>query len=686
VVAKILGVRELKGFIGIIYAINSVGAILPGISMDFILSFLGFQNSLRFSALICLVMGFIAIQTGRSLNKGEEPIKTAGQMKWLNTSIFHSRLLFLTCNFIFFAALIRIFLDYTFAETTTFIFADGHELTVFLGLFNSALRFAQLLSQFLFSRHLLKKLSPSLLIGLAPFTAIIMSVSALSINQPFLIVGFQFLLMYLMNIAVYPSFDLLLGIAPEEEKARFRFFGEGILSCFSNMLAGGLILGFQFLQLPANNLFMLSFFIAIIWLFRLLSLRKTYVETLEELVVSGEIRGGKKVVPNTHACSVQMHSFFEKDSSAEDNSLRFSLLPKNKESLTELLEKLHSNGEFRNFAALVDDCAGNRRENYSELLSAYVFSVNNRVRSTVIPYLLKFSRDEHVISSALDSLREMILSENNNFRSSAAALIGELGLDCFLPQLINLLRDREAAVRKSALIASFKYPQPELLTILEEMNNSEENEFQKDLLQRAIKERQERICQEVEQILLRFEFADKQRLLGALRSIKKSRHIKTALRILELKPFRLSLCLVELFSAHENREKLNVFFEDFLAGQAQEFSLLVADIIRQREADLVEIAKSIIKMEKEQFAGALADAIASLPPSEKCCEGVFCFIFSLLIFYGLDAGAAESISRLFSEGGEKGRDFAVELLESGLDSPILRKNIALYCDEIFSFR
>jgi hypothetical protein len=722
VVGKILTIRELKRFIGIIYAINAIGAILPGLFMNFLLSSLSFQTCLLAAGLICCFMGLLSLfgekWFGTRLQINEKNKKPKNLR--VESHILRSELILLTGAFIFFAALIRFFLDYAFVDTVTGLFSSGHELAVFLGFFNSGLRFMQLLSQLLFSRHLLKHLSLTTLIGIVPGIAIPLSIMVIVTDWPVLTICFQFLLMYLLNIVAYPAFNVLLGVVPEKDKPRIRFLGEGILFCFSVLIAGLLILGFQYLKLPVLHLFILSTIIGGIWIFLLFRLRRAYVESLSKLILSSEL-DDKKTGQSERIQTIQFNSLLNPDERDElsrslgrlideepqkalevtlnllqkttenDNRTRivrsFAATGKTRPELNmTIFEFLHENKDFRTFTSFLEALAINGKNDSSAIITKFLNSENNRVRSTVLLYVLRFSKQEDILQETLGLLKKLILSPKAEERSSGAALIGELGLECFLPQLIMLLQDSVITVRKSALIASFKYPQPAILEILEEMRKQKENEALQELLERAITERKDNICQEVEAILGRLDFSRKERVIRTLRRLKNSRTILMAVKLLWLEPFRLSICMVEFLGNYKNSEKLTKTLEKCLKADKLELEEMIIEGLCLPEQ---EFGSMIMQLASGPESGLFADFLAvsinrliTEQPEKAGSEKTFHFMNSLLVAYGLNAEAVTTFTDIFSSRNEKEMDLSIELIDSEITDSKLKKAFLNYYELI----
>jgi len=285
-----------------------------------------------------------------------------------------------------------------------------------------------------------------------------------------------------------PALGILTNPAGEFKTKIFVFYE---LSAYLSKIAGGAFMYFSRGYINVYYFLYLLLALYLVYFYYSIKIEPAYISALKHNIDGMDARSRKKIIETwsylSRAAAIETASQFLK---SKDKNERFKAInaisvlgesgllysaidgeddPKNIACIVSALSKdagfdfenkilgLLGHENFRVRSNVIEGLSNfsNPENNLfiTNLLAGYLNDRDARIRGTSIVSLLKVSRDEEKIKSAITCLYEMFKSSEANFRSSAVYSMGSLGNPCFVPALGSSLFDPEISVRKNSVMA-----------------------------------------------------------------------------------------------------------------------------------------------------------------------------------------------------------------------------------------
>ncbi|HNY13524.1 MAG TPA: HEAT repeat domain-containing protein, partial [Candidatus Wallbacteria bacterium] len=302
---------------------------------------------------------------------------------------------------------------------------------------------------------------------------------------------------------------------------------------------------------------------------------------------------------------------------------------------------------------------------FVSFITPHLENENNRVRANAILGTIKLSSNEEDIRKALYSLSGMLRSVSYKHRASAAAAIGEIGLECFCPALETLFSDGDVSVRKAALAACEKIGSRKFLPELKSMLADPENSTLTALIQRTVSRIENNVFDRLLNILKACPASEKAYVNDIVRKIKKAETVELIILVLSLGPADFSIKLAGLISEYPDAPELLKITEDFVhqktfpAKHFLEETIIdgksfpwEAGLLSALAAGLRDALRTgLIELIDKEGKNAFSDAA-----SRKFFEALGCYIN--------DGERAKAIYESVASADAVKSDLALELLES----------------------
>ena len=236
---------------------------------------------------------------------------------------------------------------------------------------------------------------------------------------------------------------------------------EGVITAFAGLVAGGLIILINNVQL--FTLIHVSIFTLpalALWYFVTTRMHNNYRQTLRSTLVKN-----KKEADQTIEQKYALNHVLETEiNSNTDNKVIYGL---------KLMEKLEPALFESAILKLVDSESRNVQNYVKEKLKTLDIDIQANTETRHLAKLaLQESQDSEIISVSPEKLAKLTRSIKSDDRILAAKLLRKLVNDKNIFVLLELLRDIDPTVKKEAIITARKVSRPETWTILIELLNS----------------------------------------------------------------------------------------------------------------------------------------------------------------------------------------------------------------------
>ncbi|MFZ5953024.1 MAG: hypothetical protein ACOYXC_20140, partial [Candidatus Rifleibacteriota bacterium] len=289
-----LSLGDSKRILPFIFASGSLGYILSGLTLKFVVDLIGFSGLLVLNGLIAVVAASVVYllrpfeqQRLQSSEAEDFKEKVPGQEK-IEASLQHplARLLIVSSFLIIFN---RYLIDFLFAGVISAYFSSGKDLASFMGIFGAS---ADLLVIGL-QAFVMQKVFSSLPVGrVLTFVPAILTLLCLlaSFNMKFAIVALvQFLVMINSKNFTVPATTLLMGAIPQKNRVVYRR-DISIACAIASTVVGVFLLVVRNHLLPETLFFVASaLYLAMALVHYLLD--RAYLMTLKSQILSREIAG-----------------------------------------------------------------------------------------------------------------------------------------------------------------------------------------------------------------------------------------------------------------------------------------------------------------------------------------------------------------------------------------------------------
>ncbi len=574
---QVFSLQDAKRHLTVVFAMGSVGYILSGILIKFIVDLLGIRGLLWGNALLLLVYRALLQRIRTQSGNPEDHVqnvagKVRGEAKadgerMASLKYPLGRLLVLSS---FLTLFNKYLIDFLFSTAVAGYFRSRQDLASFMGVFGAVTDFSVIALQtfvmnLVFARYPTGSVmsgTPILLVGLC---------GAASLFNPLgVIVLIQFLVLLNSKNFIVPGTTIVLGAVPQSLRNRIRR-DVGTTAAFSSMLVGAVLLflrsrvSIQFLFLVAAGLYLL------LGLANLRmngaysqSLRETLSrstgETDSEMVASirflepreraqrleeifhhpnPEVRieafGEARYLSPSEARRLLIPILsLETDPRCLTEAARVALEVLGPEALSWIEEILESTDKPRVSADILEAIGRvGSGERVEALLLRHLHHAHHRVRGSAIMSLLRLSKKTDLLMDTLRELRRMGRDGAPLMRATAAAVMGEMRLPLFVTSLEDLSKDPDEMVILNAVAALGKIRTSRCLGVLKRLCthlNPKVAESAKRINQEASRQSLERIAS----LLNGVTASERVRLVQSLKGLKRENSLDLLGRVLSL--------------------------------------------------------------------------------------------------------------------------------------------------------
>ena len=711
----VLTIREVKMYIGWISGLSFLGAILAGALTKPLLSMFSMSYCLVLTGIVYIItllpLAFSCkMETKAEKKKEEKPLIIK---KLMGTNFVKLMILFVVVS-----GLIKYFVDFQFSHAIAGYFTDDTELAGFYGTFNAISMTLILISQVLFTGKILKVLSMS--DSFKIISAILIFFSFICIFYPafWLIIAFQFILILTLKIIAQPFRNVLMGAVAADIRSRVRFLIEGIFYCLGVMMTGILIALLNLFSLPSSVFFLIILLLSFVYLNCTGKIDRAYVEALIGNLKKKTRKSRDEIFNNIYnlnphsgtALFSRLLNVVEVDTKLEalrglsrlgtdeardriiealDRESDLNILSRiikfmgNMEKDDKILNKLMDMMENRKGRKItlrvIEVLAGWGDKGSLDIIYPYIFNKDSRIKSTSVLAILKLDSNIEQIKEAIGELLTMFNSEQSDLRASAVAILGELGLECFVPAVCHFYKDPSLKVRRNAVIASLKLRSPLVITDLSSMLEQEENEDIYILINKVMSRIKDDTFEEMMNIVTGLDFSCKQRVINSLRQIEDERALKLALKSFCLEPLTLSIKLVELIGNYDKDKGAIEIFQNCFTKKGFSVGLLIESVVDSK--NLKE--NSAVILEELSDAGAshiiasnLADIIeVKLSEEDDIDKEIKKIFFYVAGVAGLGIDTALGAFENIMSGDIHKTDLALEIIESAISNEKLKTSL-----------
>lgn len=513
-----LTMNEAKKTLPFVYASGSLGYILSGLLLKFVLDLAGFQGLLFMNGIIAIICRVIIsmlkpVENERLANASDEDDDSDSERKEnVESSLKHplARLLIFSSFLIIFN---RYLIDFLFAAAVTAYFSSGKSLASFMGIFGAAADLIVIGLQTFVMKAVFSSISVGRVLTFVPAILTFLCLSA-SFSKEFAIIAtVQFLVLINSKNFTVPATTMLMGAIPQKNRVFYRRDMSVACSVASTLVG-------IFLLLVRNNLSPATLFLIAAALYLLLAiihfmLDKAYLLTLRRYVMASSGRADEEQVtslrylqqkdrleqlklllksedsdtrllaikeaaelpPATAESVFNWYLGHENDSRCIAQAAR-SMLKACGNKAFSLIHELINNTEEKRLKADLIEALGQLRgsKEVEEIFLEYLSHEHHRVKASAIIGMLRTTRDRSNLQAALTELSEMVRDGAELFRASAAAVMGEVGLPLFIPCLESIGFAKEPAVAISAVNAISRIQTPSALASLDRLKQHENAE------------------------------------------------------------------------------------------------------------------------------------------------------------------------------------------------------------------
>jgi hypothetical protein len=472
-------VAESRRFTPLIYASGSFGFILSGLTLKFVLDFVGINGLLIGNGVIVLLSALILwllrpaeqarlaeIDEGESLPAVEQRAEPAAE-----SSMQHplARLLNVSSFLLIFN---KYLVDFLFAAAISTYFSSANDLAAFMGVFGATADFVVIGLQAFLMHRIFANFSIGKVLAAMPLVLAVLCLTA-SLNMKFAIVAVvQFLVMLNSKNFTVPATTILMGVIPQRERVYYRRDMSIVCSISSTLVGVFLLLArghisYELLFLVAAGLYLMMAIVHYL-------IDKAYVQTLrraidnrqqefgedqvaslrflqqgerlhhlQQLLGDGNPRIRNRAIEEASALPPGMATqlllpLIERETDSRClTTIARNLLQISPEASSRHIEKiLNETADERLRADIIETIGKVRAPGIGEdFVAPFLEHSHHRVRASAIISTIRLTRQPGILKKAMQKLAQMTGDTQTLMRASAAAVMGELGLPLFVPAL-----------------------------------------------------------------------------------------------------------------------------------------------------------------------------------------------------------------------------------------------------------
>ena len=681
----ILTVREGKKYIGILSGTGFMGAIIAGYITKPLL--------LRYSMNYCFILtGFICILNLLPLfiikATGIKEIIKEKRTTLPFSQIININFVRLMIIFVMLSGIIRYFIDFEFSGVLSSNFKDSKDVAIFYGNFNAISNITILFAQILFTGKILENLSLSTSFKIISGIFIVFSLLCTVTPVFWFIVSFQFIFMVITRIMIDPCRRILVGAVSSDMRSGVRFITEGIFYAAGVALTGVIIALLNLFSPSSFIFFLIIFMLSLMYYYCGGKLDRAYIdalignlkrkksdssvpdgdfEYLKELSLLGTEEGKGIILeamdnekdPSFLSAILKLTGNLKKDKKLYDKIARISGNTDDTSIIVSAIEVLARWGDEESIKTILPFMSHNVPE----------------VKCTAILAVMKMSvKPEDLKEGTLKTIL-MLKDDKEENRSLGLEILGELGLNCFIPAIGRFFNDPHMNVRKNAVNMALKLRASSLMSELSLMLQQEEDEENRDIIKRALERITDDTFEEITLLIKGLNVEDKQKVITSVRKIKEQSVLELSLRALSLGEKTISVKLVEIIEKYKNDTKSLELLKHSFIEKTFSPEVLIEDIMKT--GDIKGVSYSILQAVtgdgmNEFIAGRVAEFIDNSQNYDM--EFIrLCFYMAGICSLGIDTavGAYENII----SGESHKRDLAIEVIETAVSHRNLKKSL-----------
>lgn len=510
-IGRIFNVRQGKRLFALLGAGEISAAVVGGLSIPFILKFIGPLNLLFISApcvAICLVVLVIILKKFPDKvgdNSDNEEEENAGGLSF--KEFFRQRYLVLLLIFTSISMFGYYFIDFAYYDRVEAKYPDEKQLASFLGVFFAISGAINLIFSTFISGRLINRFGLNVgLLGLPIMVGLCVAAMVLgsSFQVPLGIFFFMVIATKLFDDVLRcsleePSIFILYQPLPSDQRLKAQTVVESIIEPVSSGLAGGVLILFGILfDLDAMKMAYILPIIIAVWLVGAVLIKRQYPKALEQSLSNRSIddinfnvhdSSSMKVLtsaiqserPTEVMFALNVLASLEYDKlddhliqllEYKDESVRLNVLQRIESrnvtaALPGVIAIVQSQVSEKELAAALKTlcCIGD--DDTLERVSPFLSNSSPEVRKGAMVGLLRSGGLEGVLAAG-EILTSLLRSQQAEDRIFGATVLGEIGIRNFYRPLLHLLNDPDKSVRKEAILASGNLKNEKLWPIISE--------------------------------------------------------------------------------------------------------------------------------------------------------------------------------------------------------------------------
>ena len=715
-----LTIKEIKTYVGLISGVSFFGGILAGVFNKFLLAYITIKSAFVVCGAAHLLLPLAVFLHVEPPAGGAAFIKE-GFAGMARRQISGSKLLRTIMLIFVFSSFIRYTVGFQYGAAISDQFRDEKSLAGFIGLFDSAVKISIFLAQIILAERLLKNFSFRSNLFFYQAGILVFSLALFFHRSFWLMIGFQFYFQLFVKLIEHNVAGALFNIFARDIKNQIKFMVEGMVFPLASIFIGIFITSFK--GLAAQGYFFVFLSIAaVLYYISTIKLNDEYMDSIAavlrskssaadagegeashkkqefeegfdiEFYLSNEREGRidmvhelGKLPPGMTESIIMRLLRDEKDKFVMASLVKAACGHKSEKVQQQLGRTIFSLNDNRVTANFIEAAAAVGNEDMVSYISAYIEHSDNRVRANAILAAVKLSCDGEVLKRSLTSLSAMARSDSARNRASAAAVMGELGLECFVGAIEKLFSDPDISVRKAALAACEKTGLPKFIPALERLKATQGSEKLSALIDRAMARIKSGVYCKLTEVMNSFNDEDKRRVSSLVKNAADARTAETIITVLGIPPADYSLKFAEIFSKYHYDEELSkIAIEYIRAGKFPAEDFLNAMILEGRKYEWNGL---IVEALAESNRPRLEESLLSILIDERLAKeengGAVRTCFDILGLCIDDRAKSFAIMDNARSEDPALADMALELLESVENEP-LRKGFIELCGKIKS--
>lgn len=586
----LLNINESKRILPYVFASGSLGYILSGLTLKFVVEFVGFKGLLLingfFAALCYVVISLLKpFEDARLANVDEDCDKSNPTEKTeVESSLKHplARLLVFSSFFIIFN---RYLIDFLFAAAVSGYFTSGKDLASFMGIFGATADLLVIGLQAFVMKSVFARMPIGKVLAFMPAILSLLCFSAFFSLKFTLVAAVQFLVMINSKNFTVPATAMLMGAIPLKNRAFYR--RDMSVACAVASTLVGIFLLLVRGRLSSEALF---FCAALVYLGLSIIhylIDRAYLKTLQSQIVRTDKNADSEQVASIRYLSLndrmeQLGLILQSDNS--NNRLmairEVAELPSHHvarilgdclqkesdarcvaeiarvmvavcgESAAKTIQNIAAKTEDYRLKADLIEALGKLQATAEGVVISYLDHFHHRVKAAAVISLIRIARSRENLELALGKLAAMARDNAEMMRAAAAAVMGEVGLPLFLPCLENLAFAARGPVAVSALNAIARIQSPASLASLERIkkhSDLETAQLAKNLADSSARQNLERIGR----MLTSITAEERSHLAARLRCLRNDENFELLSLVLCIEEVEVRKRLVKLLEKNE---------------------------------------------------------------------------------------------------------------------------------------